>query len=314
MLACTGNREKPPITEQKQISVHVPEFNEDSAYTFVEKQVMFGPRVPGTKAHQQCAEYLRNTLNGFSSNVMVQEFETRLYNGKNASGKNIIGVFSPEKQKRILLCAHWDSRPYADHDPDKANHFSPIDGANDGASGVGVLLEIARLLSIDTSRVGVDIILFDLEDYGEHEDQQSGENDTWGLGSQYWSKNPHKQGYRAYFGILLDMVGASDPHFPMEAYSMYYAPDVVKKVWTIAQEIGYAEFFPNQQGGYITDDHYYINTINGTPTIDIIHLDQSTPSGFFKYWHTKGDTMDKIEKSTLKMVGQTVTTVVYREN
>jgi len=313
IFSCAGKKEKPASVDEKISPVTVPQFNQDSAWHYIEKQVQFGPRVPGSKAHAECAQYLSNTLARFTPAVLVQDFESRLYNGKPVQGKNIIGIFFPEKTKRILLCAHWDSRPYADHDPDAANHYSPIDGANDGASGVGVLLEIARLLSRDSTRTGIDIVFFDVEDYGEHQDQQTDENDTWGLGSQYWSKNPHKPGYRAYFGILLDMVGAADPRFPMEGYSTYYAPDVVKKVWNTAHELGYGDFFPMQQAGYITDDHYYVNSINGTPTIDIIHLDSSTEAGFFPYWHTKGDTMDKLDKNTLKMVGQTVTTVVYRE-
>ena len=313
MFSCKGKKEKPVSEKEKEIMVTIPQFNADSAWIYIEKQVSFGPRVPETKAHAECARYLANTLNRFTPSVMVQDFETRLYNGKTVKGKNIIGVFFPEKTKRILLCAHWDTRPYADHDPDEANHYSPIDGANDGGSGVGVLLEIARLLNQDSTRTGIDIVFFDVEDYGEHQNKQTNENDTWGLGSQYWSKNPHKPGYRAYYGILLDMVGAANARFPMEGYSTYYAPDIVKKVWTVAEELGYGEFFPMQQAGYITDDHYYVNSINGTPTIDIIHLDQSTDTGFFPYWHTKGDTMDKLDKVTLKMVGQTVTTVIYRE-
>eukprot|EP00825_Cyclidium_porcatum_P021229 TRINITY_DN23737_c0_g1_i2.p3 TRINITY_DN23737_c0_g1~~TRINITY_DN23737_c0_g1_i2.p3 ORF type:complete len:174 (+),score=13.52 TRINITY_DN23737_c0_g1_i2:413-934(+) len=123
------------------------------------------------------------------------------------SCKNIIASFNPDKKSRILLASHWDSRPYADHDPNKENHKTPIDGANDGASGVGILIEVARQLSIKKPELGVDIVFWDIEDYGEPQGTETGKEDTWCIGTQHWAKNPHKQGYSARFGILLDMVG-----------------------------------------------------------------------------------------------------------
>jgi hypothetical protein len=189
-----------------------------------------------------------------------------------------------------------------------------VDGANDGASGVGVLLEAARQLKLKEPPIGVDIILFDVEDYGPHQEETADDpNNQWALGSQYWSKNPHKAGYTAKYGILLDMVGAPNSTFYMEGISMQYAADIVKMVWSTAGRIGYSSWFLLDDGGYITDDHLPINKILNIPTIDIIHQDKNTTSGFYPYWHTTGDTFDKIDKNTLKVVGQTLLTVIYEE-
>ena len=318
IVSSCGN-EKKSKTEQKKSNqksiVNVPEFNADSAYQYVYKQVEFGPRVPDTKEHSLCSQYLYNKLKSYADTALIQSFKTRAYNGTTLNGKNIIGSFKPEKSNRVLLCAHWDSRPYADHDPDPANHRIPIDGANDGASGVGVLIEIARQLKINNPSVGIDIIFFDVEDYGPPQDSQKrGQGDYWGLGSQYWSKNLHDPDYNAKYGILLDMVGASDARFYMEYYSMTYASGVLKKVWNTAHRLGYNENFLFIEGGGIDDDHLYINMYAKIPTIDIIHMDRSSSNGsFFEHWHTIQDNIETIDKETLKIVGQTLLTVIFEE-
>jgi len=319
LSSCGQNGSKSTRTKstpkQKKVVVKVPEFNADSAYYFVEKQTSFGPRVPETDAHAECAAWLVSTLERFTPNVKVQEFKARIYDNRILEGKNIIASFKPEFQKRIFLSSHWDSRPYADHDPDPSKHNISIDGANDGASGTGVLLEIARQLSLQNPKIGIDIVLFDLEDYGPPQDNQTNQTtETWGLGSQYWAKNPHTFGYSPNFGILLDMVGAADAVFPKEGFSMYYAPDIVEKVWSVARSIGYENYFLDESGGYITDDHYFVNTMAGIPTINIIHLDQNSVNGsFYDHWHTVNDQIEHIDPTTLKIVGQTVLTVIYRE-
>jgi hypothetical protein len=313
---CTGDRKPARVTDRPvPETVPVPDFDADSAYYFVEKQVLFGPRVPNTAEHTACAEYLFDELNRFADKVIMQTFNARAFNGTVLNGKNIIGSFQPDHKNRILLCAHWDSRPFADYDPDPANHNKPIDGANDGASGVGVLLEVARQLNLKTPSIGIDIIFFDLEDYGPPQDaQQRGQGDWWALGSQYWARNPHAINYQAKFGILLDMVGAADARFKMEGFSMYYASSLVKKVWRTAHRIGYGDYFLFEKGGYIEDDHKYINEIIKIPTINIIHLDsQSSNGSFFDHWHTLNDTMENISPLTLQMVGQTVLAVVFDE-
>jgi len=301
-----------PIKEEPK-EVFVPGFNSDSAYAYVKKQVDFGPRVPGSKAHAECATWLVNTLKRFAPEVLVQDFKARIYSKETYNGKNIIATFNPGKKERILLCAHWDTRPFADHDPNPANHNTPIDGANDGASGVGVLLEVARQFHMHNPEIGVDIIFFDLEDFGQPQSTQLQIRDDWCLGSQHWAKSPHKLGYRAKYGILLDMVGTPDPVFAQEGMSVHFAPHIVNKVWDIARQLGYGKYFVETRAPTIIDDHYYINEIIRIPTIDIIHYEEFARSGFFHYWHTLGDTMDKIDQETLEMVGTVVLTTVYRE-
>lgn len=296
-------------------TIQVPVFNGDSAYAFVAAQTAFGPRVPNTEAHKKGGEYLVNKLAKFVDTVFVQEFKSRAFDGTVLFGKNIIGSFNMEKKKRIFLSAHWDSRPFADHDPDEANHHTAIDGANDGASGVGVLIELARIMQAQKPEIGVDIILFDLEDYGtpEFAPRKYNSEETWALGSQYWSLNPHHMDYTAQYGILLDMVGAKNAVFRMESFSMMYAPHIVKKVWKIAANTGYGDYFLLESGSQVLDDHYFINRDANIPTIDIIQHDSNSSSGFYEHWHTVKDNIENIDKETLKAVGQVVTEVVYRE-
>lgn len=317
LFACGNGNGKKTESEASQppISVNVPAFNADSAYAYIEKQLSFGPRVPGSEAHSQCAGWLAGNMRRFADTVIVQSFKARAYNNKVLRGKNIIAIFNPEQKKRVLLGAHWDSRPYADHDPDESKHNTPIDGANDGASGVGVLMEIARQISMEQPSIGVDVIFFDLEDYGPPQGSQNyaGE-DVWGLGSQHWATNPHKMNYRARYGILLDMVGVKDATFLQEGFSMHFAPSRVKKVWDLADQLGYGDYFPYEKGGFITDDHYYVNSILNIPMINIIHLDPNSANGsFFDHWHTLSDNLENIDKYTLNVVGIVVMNVIYRE-
>ena len=312
--ACNQPVESPDTPPPTATVISAPDFDKDSAYYFVEKQVSFGPRVPNTKAHRDCAEYLIQTLNQYVDTTMVQPLSIKAYNGTLLKGQNIIGIFNPTAHKRVLLAAHWDSRPYADHDPNPENHRTPIDGANDGASGVGVLLEIARQLQLKAPAIGIDIVFFDLEDYGEPQDERvnySGE--YWCLGSQSWARNPHIKNYRAKYGILLDMVGGHNAQFTKEGFSRQYAPDVVNKVWNRANALGFSSYFQNKETDPILDDHYYVNTIRNLPMIDIIEWDANTMSGFNKHWHTVNDDMNNINKETLSAVGKVVLSVIYGE-
>lgn len=317
MLACGGTAKKNNTASVIDAVAIVPIFNADSAYSFVGKQVAFGPRVPNTQSHRDCAEWLEKKLRSYDADVVVQNMELTAYNGTKLNARNIVAQFQPEKKKRVLLCAHWDSRPWADADPDAANHYTPISGANDGGSGVGVLLEIARNLSSVPTALGVDIILFDAEDYGVHKNDQNTARATmdnsWALGSQYWARLPHKADYNARFGILLDIVGAPDSKFYREGISQHYASNIIDKVWEKAKENGYAGYFINEEGGYVTDDHLYINSFSGIPCIDIINHDASSENGFGAYWHTVKDDMEWIDVNTLKAVGQTVMSVIYSE-
>jgi hypothetical protein len=289
------------------------DFNSDSAYFFVNEQVKFGPRVNNTKAHEKCAAWLEQTLKKYTQYVIVQTFKAKAYNGTVLQCKNIIASFNPKLTTRVLLCSHWDSRPYADNDPDTTFHRTPIDGANDGASGVGILVEIARQLRISPAAIGIDLLMLDAEDYGAPMDAGYMGTDDWALGSQYWSRNPHILGYTARYGILLDMVGAENAVFTQEGNTMYYAPDIAKKIWNIGTSIGYSDYFSSERTNAITDDHVYINQLREIPTIDIIQNDPSTQSGFYKYWHTVNDNMVGISKPTLLAVGQTILTAVRSE-
>ena len=311
IIACNSNENK--VVEKKpKVKVEVPNFNSDSAYFFVEQQVNFGPRVISSKAWDNCSKYLTNKLESYNAKVIVQQAPITTYDQKKHTLRNIIGSYSPEKNNRIALFAHWDSRHVADYDT--INTSKPILGANDGGSGVGVLLEIARNLNLKNPKIGVDIIFFDAEDYGQPENSKFPiMNDSWCLGSQHWSKNPHKQNYFAKYGILLDMVGGKDAEFWQESISSYYASNIIKKVWDVAHNIGYSNFFIYKNSPQIMDDHYYVNTIAGIPTIDIIEYDPFSKTNFNKHWHTHADNMNNVDRKTLKAVGQTVMNVIYSE-
>jgi Zn-dependent M28 family amino/carboxypeptidase len=251
-------------------------------------------------------------LNSYNADVQIQEAPITTYDGENHMLKNIIASFSTEKNNRVALFAHWDSRHVADHD--SVNTNQPILGANDGGSGVGVLLEIARNISLKNPTIGIDVILFDAEDYGQPENSTHPiMSNSWCLGSQYWSKNPHKKNYFAKYGILLDMVGGKNAKFWQESTSSYYAPNVLKKVWNTAHQIGYSDYFVFRSSPQIMDDHYYVNTLAAIPTIDIIEFDPLTKTNFNKHWHTHSDNMNNVNKETLKAVGQTVLNVIYSE-
>jgi len=311
IIACNSNEDK--VVEKKpKVKVEIPNFNSDSAYFFVEQQVNFGPRVISSKAWDNCSKYLTNKLESYNAKVIVQQAPITTYDQKKHTLRNIIGSFSTEKNNRIALFAHWDSRHVADYDT--VNTSKPILGANDGGSGVGVLLEIARNLNLKNPKIGVDIIFFDAEDYGQPENSKFPTmNDSWCLGSQHWSKNPHKQNYFAKYGILLDMVGGKDAEFWQEGISSYYASNIIKKVWDVAHNIGYSNFFIYKKSPQIMDDHYYVNTITGIPTIDIIEYDPFSKTNFNKHWHTHADNMNNVDRKTLKAIGQTVMRVIYSE-
>ena len=317
LLSCCGQKsatkgaDSSANQENNVVRVETPVFDADSAYSYVAQQVAFGPRVPNTLAHRNCADYLVSELVRHGANIFVQEAMLTAYNGEKLHARNIIGSFDPDKPRRVLLFAHWDSRPYADHDPDPANHRTPIDGADDGGSGVGVLLEIARQIGAKRPEMGIDIIFFDAEDYGTPVFENDFKENTWCLGSQFWVKNPHVPKYRAEYGILLDMVGSKGATFYKEFTSVRYASQYVEKVWATARNLGYGKFFINKNGGGALDDHTYVNEGLRIPCLDIINYELDNSTGFGAYWHTLNDTMDIISKETLKAVGQTVLTVIY---
>lgn len=307
--ACNTNPQTSDVAVDNtpKVIVNAPAFSADTAYYYIEKQLSFGPRAMNTKGHEACAEFLISEAKKYADTVYVQRFDATGYDGKTLKSTNIIASFNPQATSRVLLCSHWDSRPWADQDSERQDE--PILAANDGASGVGVLLEIARLLKVNpTQNIGVDVFFIDTEDYGK-----SGFEDSYCLGAQYWAKQPHLAHYKADFGILLDMVGAPGAQFAREGNSAFNAGWVLDKVWTNASQLGYGSRFIQQSIGPITDDHFYINTIIKIPTIDIIHYDPTSPSQTFgAYWHTHDDDMKTIDKGTLEAVGRTVVYTVFQ--
>ena len=316
LVSCGEPKDKPSIEEPKPNEtlehIKVPVFNETMAFNLIKKQVEFGPRVPNMESHRKCGDFLVKTFSSLADTVIIQKANVTAFDGKTLKIRNIIASFNPSEKSRVMLSAHWDTRPFSDQDSKQKT--TPIAGANDGASGVAVLLEIARQLKESPAKVGVDIILFDAEDYGQPDGLMQKEvSDSYCLGSQYWAKNLHQEGYMPKYGILLDMVGGPMATFTQEGGSVANAPDVVNKVWKAAARIGFSNYFVNEQTRAITDDHFYINSIANIPTIDIIQFDRSTPSNFYNHWHTLQDTPENIDPLTLKAVGQTLLEVVYRE-
>jgi Predicted aminopeptidases len=294
--------------------VFVPAFNADSAYQYIADQLAFGSRVPNTIAHEQCGFYLAEQLKRFGADVTEQETTLFLLDKSPISIKNIIGSFMPEEKHRILLFAHWDTRPYADWDPNPDNWRTPIDGANDGAGSCAVLLEIARQIGMNAPKLGIDIIFFDAEDWGPPRfSDETKHYGSWCMGSEYWSKHPHIPSYTARYGILLDMVSAPNATFHKEYYSKQSAPMVLRKVWEAAQRLGYGNYFIDQDMGGIEDDHIQVILNRKIPCIDIIQHDPSSDNGFGKYWHTLDDNLSNVSKETMQASGQTVLEVIYNE-
>ncbi|MDR0789806.1 MAG: M28 family peptidase [Bacteroidales bacterium] len=310
LLACKKDKVE-AIANVDYSKVEIPAFNADSAYHFVEKQCSFGSRTPNSEAHKLCGQYLIEFMQRYADTVYVQEFSTKLYDGTVVKGKNIIASINLSATDRTLLAAHWDSRLWADQDREAKFHKTPVMGANDGASGVGVLMEMARAISNKPTTQGIDFIFFDLEDQGAPSwaDYEAEDQKDWCLGSQYWSQNKHIPFYTASYGILLDMVGYGAARFTKELQSMGYAASIMNKVWDIAKAKGYGNMFVDKESGGVMDDHVWVNHYAKIPMIDIVQNDVS--GAFFPHWHTSTDDMKAINKQTLKAVGDVCLTAIY---
>jgi len=324
LCACGGPKQSSTeqTTSQKTEVAAGPIFQADSAFAFCQQQCDFGPRTMNSQAHEQCGAWIVEKFETYGMQITEQRATLKGFDGTPLLANNIIASYRPELADRILICAHWDSRPWADNDPDPANHKKPVMAANDGASGVGVMLELARLLAENTDyiteenkqpvypvNVGVDFICFDAEDWGDH-----GDNDSWALGAQHWAHNLHRQGYKARYGILLDMVGGQQARFYQEWYSRKYAPQVVQRVWHAAKAAGYSSFFAQEEGGGCTDDHLPVNQVAKIPCIDIIpYYPDCEESSFGPTWHTVNDDMQHLDRATLRAVGQTLVQVLWTE-
>ncbi len=308
MLGCAKEGPRPqseaPGTQAGTVSsVIVPPFNGREAFRFLTAQTDFGPRNPGSRGHDRCLAYLEQTLVRLVDTVHLQPFSHPGYDGTTLQLTNVIASFKPESPARILLCAHWDTRPRADRDENPRRRNEPIVGANDGASGVAVLLQLATLLKAQPPSVGVDIVLFDGEDYG-----REGDTGNYLLGSRHFASTASRTSVPR-FGILLDMVGDAALEIPREGYSVRYAPDIVNTIWSTARSLGITEFV-DYLGPEIIDDHLPLNEV-GIRTVDIIDFDYPDPT--HRYWHTHDDTPDKCSAESLEAVGTVVANVVYNE-
>jgi glutaminyl-peptide cyclotransferase len=317
---CSSDNPSSSVVETKPLpDLNIPKFNADSAYSFTDKIVAFGPRIVGTEGAMKVQKYLVAQFKKYGADVMEQPFTATTYDGKKHAAFNIIARYNPTATNRIVLSAHWDSRPFADKDLDAADKNKPILGADDSGSAVGMLIEMGRQLqATPIPNLGVDIVLFDAEDYGDPTEaktveQQTAQELTWGIGAQYWSKTPHVAGYKALYGINLDMAGAKGARFVKEKISMTYASNVVEKVWRVAREkYGYTQLFSDELSrDGMTDDHVFVNQIAKIPMIDIIN--HPVDSYFGKYWHTTDDNMSVIDSETLRAVGQTLLGVLHYE-
>ena len=314
MVAC-GTTKKSQGEEQKAVSIA---FCADSAYAFCAAQCQYGPRTMNSVAHEECGQWIAEKFRQYGFDVELQRADLKGYDGTILKSTNIIAKSQKPEAKsqkpRILICAHWDSRPWADNDPDSANWRKPVMAANDGASGVAVMLEIARLLQQnDSASVAVDFVCFDAEDWGTPQWENDSDGDSWALGAQYWAANCPKQIANSYqYGILLDMVGGQSARFYQEYFSMKYARNIVEKVWQAASAAGYGSYFPAKDGGGVTDDHLPVNEKAGIPCIDIInHYPDCEQSNFGPTWHTINDDMQHIDKNNLQAVGQTLIQLLF---
>ena len=318
LCACGGgkqNTESAPA-ENKTTPTSNVSFSADSAYQFIVDQCDFGARIPNSAAHNACGDYIVKKFQSYGLQVTEQKADLTAWDGVVLKSRNIIASHNPEATKRILLCAHWDCRPWADNDLDKSNHRVPVMGANDGASGVAVMLELARQCSAINSQIGIDFICFDMEDYGVPywESQRAPEDGSdWCLGSRHWAQHPHVENYKAEYGILLDMVGGKDAKFCYEGFSLRYASNIVARVWGTASKLGYKNYFAQKDGSWATDDHLPVNELRAIPCIDIIPYVESHNGSFGSTWHTVNDVPSNISRDALKAVGQTLVEVLAEE-
>jgi len=312
---CTGRSARGAEKTAETPSIEAAAFDADSAYAAVKAQVDMGPRVPGTESHARCGAWLVSELRRHGADtVVIQRGAMEGGDGRQVDIMNITGRYNPEARERVLLVAHWDTRPVADAETDARLHNTPIPGANDGASGVGVLLEIARQLGKKRPSVGVDLLMVDAEDGGVSGDDYTGDtSSTWCLGSQYWSANsPYGADNVPRWAIVLDMVGGIGARFNREALSLSQAPALVERVWATARAIGHGPRFAAEVGGPIIDDHLFISRA-GIPAIDIVECRSAETGSFPATWHTLSDDMEHIDRASLLAAGQTVLTVIYNE-
>ncbi len=292
-------------TQVEEVKMKAVAFDSEMAYSYIQRQVELGYRLPNTEAHKKCGDWIVEQVKSFGVEVEEQVFDGTDYYDKAVKGRNIIASINPQEPNRIILLAHYDTRAVADHDPHTSNQKLAISGADDGASGVAVLLELLRQAQLRKSKMGLDVLFVDLEDGGKKASEEG-----WCQGSKYWAKNPHKKSYQARFGVLLDMVGAKDARFCWEAYSRAYAAPYVYRLWETAHKLGWRKYFITRETSALTDDHVPLIENRSIPTVDIVNYDDTRSGGFGKHWHTLDDSIEVISKETLQAVGETVGTTI----
>ncbi|MGK0137138.1 MAG: glutaminyl-peptide cyclotransferase [Algoriphagus sp.] len=319
LYACQSSSTEGTKIDKKETKmiINAPDFDSEAAFLKVKKQLDFGVRVPNTKGHVSCGDWIVKTLADFNLEVQEQEFEAYSFEGKILKARNIIGSYNVTATKRILLAAHWDTRAVADQDTERKSQ--PIPGANDGGSGVAILLQIAEEISRSETKpdIGIDYIFFDAEDGGKPESFLGNSMNDYGgylMGSEYWAKSPHKENYSAYYGVLVDMVGGYNATFYKDKISMRVAPSVVNKIWNTAASKGYGSLFLPSQGGDILDDHIPVIQHREIPMIDIIDQKINSEQVFYEHWHKHSDDLEAIDSNTLKAVGETLLQTLYNEN
>ncbi len=272
-------------------------FDASRAWAQLLKQCSFGPRDPGSSGHQKCLDYLEGELKKCTPEVERQVFQGKNpVNGKLVRLTNLVAHFQPQNRRRLLLCAHWDTRPWSDQDPNRENRDKPVPGANDGASGVAVLLEIARCLAQQDPGIGVDLTLFDGEDMG-----REGHLNEYLLGSREYARRLGPPLPQA--AILLDMVGDADLFIPQELYSVQAAPRLVQEFFQVALRF-HPQVFANRPGNPVYDDHIPLAEV-GIPALDLIDFE-------YDYWHTQEDTPEHCSQASLGAVGEVLLAWIYQ--
>ncbi len=303
LSACGGKAADTTAIPKSEKTV---EFNADSAYNYIARQVAMGPRVPGSEGHARCHGWITEQLSAMGATVELHDTVWQSPNGSKVEVRNIIGRINPDAPRQVMLAAHYDTRPWADRDADPKNHNTAIDGANDGGSGVAVILEILRNYPKD-SKVGLTMLFLDQEDSGSYE----GDDREWCLGSQAYAASLTPADSRPDYGFLLDIVGGRDAVFPREYFSEMMAPAVNNRLWAAAAAVGETSRFPDRIGGAVNDDHLYLLEA-GIPIIDIIESQHPATGSFNPTWHTLDDNLENIDRATLRSVGVTVTHAIYR--
>jgi len=294
LLAC----QQPAHDRKPDASALVRPFDADRAFSHLVAQVKIGPRVPGTQGHLECLDYIVRHLSATAKSLQTQQFPIECY-GEGINGTNVVAIFGEGPLAPVLFCCHWDTRPIADKDPDPDNKHKPIPGANDGASGVAVLLELATLFHKKPPQKSVSLVFLDAEDSGDYEECE------YCIGSYHFAKDIDSiYSKRPSYGVLIDMIGDKDLSIPKEKNSVAAAPDIVNKVWAVARRLGYSQF-KDALGPAVFDDHIWINRA-GVPTIDIIDFD-------YPVWHTMADTADNCSRESLKTIGDVLYVLAYED-